>query len=263
MGTRAFSYSLPPSRRADILGVDQARNFAPATKLAEHALIDHARQRSLGFLESDGEQWACFLVTFRGRDDQWHGHLSFRPRDSEGEIDEVRTADIFIEASEEAIDQKARGLGRPLLRALFSSVLHVQQRDETPPPKLRKWFRTLLSENSQEMAAAAGDCLEDPSSRAEVAELRSLYASYRLDQVCHFIALLRPDDFESAVDLILEGQQVDFGARDRLQLAMMVVEYIESRIPMPPFEAWTVDFLASRQEYLLYAHTLHREGRLP
>ena len=85
----------------------------------------------------------------------------------------------------------------------------------------------------------------------------------RLDQVCHFIALLRPDDFESAVDRILEGQPVDFGAKDRLQLAMMVVEYIEALIPMPPFEVWTVDFLANREEYLLYAHTLHREGRLP
>ncbi len=113
------------------------------------------------------------------------------------------------------------------------------------------------------MAAAAGGCLDDPSSQANMAELRSLYASYRLDQVCHFIALLRPDDFEAAVDSILEGQAVDFGAKDRLQLAMMVVEYLEMRIPMPPFEVWTADFLAHREEYLLYAHTLHREGRLP
>jgi len=113
------------------------------------------------------------------------------------------------------------------------------------------------------MSATAGACLEDPSSRAEMTELRSLYASYRLAQVCHFIALLKPDDFESAVDRILEGQPVDFEAKDRLQLAMMVVEYIETRIPMPLFEVWTGDFLAHREEYLLYAHTLHREGRLP
>ena len=44
---------------------------------------------------------------------------------------------------------------------------------------------------------------------------------------------------------------------------MMVVEYIESRIPMPPFEPWAEDFLGNRDEYLLYSHTLHREGRLP
>ena len=235
----------------------------PTGDLAEHALIDRARQRSLGFLKWEGQKWACFLVTFQGRDHQWHGHLSFRPRDSEGEVDEVRTADIFMEASESEIDQKARGLGQPLLRALFSSALHTQQRDEVASPRLRRWFRNLLSENSQEIAAAARDCLDDPSGQADVAELRSLYASYRLDQVCHFIALLRPDDFESAVDRILEGQPVDFGAKDRLQLAMMVVEYIEALIPMPPFEVWTVDFLANREEYLLYAHTLHREGRLP
>ena len=203
--------------------------------MAEHALIDRARQRSLGFLKWDGKQWGCFLITFQGRDNQWHGHLSFRPRDSEGEVDEVRTADIFIEASESEIDQKARGIGRPLLRALFSSVLHAQQRDEAAAPKLRTWFRSLLSKNSQEMSATAGACLEDPSSRAEMTELRSLYASYRLDQVCHFIALLKPDDFESAVDRILEGQPVDFRAKDRLQLAMLVVEYIETRIPMPLF----------------------------
>ena len=78
-----------------------------------------------------------------------------------------------------------------------------------------------------------------------------------------FIALLNPDDFEIAVDLILEGQSVDFGAKDQLQLAMMVVEYIEARIPIPTFEVWATDFLANREEYLLYAHTLHREGRLP
>ena len=231
--------------------------------MAEHALIDRARQRSLGFLDWEGESWACFLITFRGRDNQWHGHLSFRPRDSEGEVDEVRTADIFIEASESEIDQKARGLGRPLIRALFSSALHTERRYETTPPKLRRWFRHLLSENSQEMVAAAGDCLDDPSGEANKAELQSLYSSYRMDQVCHFIALLRPDDFESAVERILEGQSVDFGAKDRLQLAMMVVEYIEVRIPMPPFDVWTADFLANREEYLLYAHTLHREGRLP
>ena len=230
--------------------------------MAEHALIDRARQRSLGFLEWDGETWACFLITFQGRDQQWHGHLAFRPRDSEGNVDKVRTADIFIEACESDIDQKARGLGRPLLRALLSSALHAHQRDKAASPKLRKWFRTLLSENSQEMAAAARACLDDPSN-ADVAELRSLYASYRLDQVCHFIALLKPDDFESAVDRILEGQAVDFGEKDRLQLAMMVVEYVESRIPMPPFEVWTAGFLANQEEYLPYAHTLHRERRLP
>lgn len=231
--------------------------------LAEHALIDRSRQRSLGFLEWEDGTWACFLITFRGRDEQWHGHLSFRPTDSEGENDEVRTADIFIETSESGICHKARGLGRPLLKALLSSALHTRQTSEPESPKLRRWFRALLSKNSREVAGTAGECMDDPSSRIDTVEMRSLYASYRLDQVCHFIALLDPEHFESAVDLILEGQKVDFGAKDRLQLAMMVVEYIEARIPLPPFDVWADDFMQHRNEYLLYSHTLHREGRLP
>ncbi len=56
---------------------------------------------------------------------------------------------------------------------------------------------------------------------------------------------------------------MDFGAKDRLQLGMLVIEYIEARIPMPPFEVWVEDFLANRDEYMIYSHTLHRERRLP
>lgn len=231
--------------------------------MVEHALIDHARQRSLGFLEQDGKEWACFLITFQGSNSRWYGHITFRPRDSEGEIDEIRTADIFMESSESEIDRKARGLGRPLLRALFASALDTQIRTDTPPLRSRKWFRNMLSENSQEIAAKVKNHSDNSSDHNSVSELQSLYDSYRMDQVCHFIALLKPDDFEIVVDRILEGQSVDFGAKDQLQLAMMVVEYLEDRIPIPTFEVWTTDFLANREEYLLYAHTLHREGRLP
>ena len=95
------------------------------------------------------------------------------------------------------------------------------------------------------------------------ADLQSLYQSYRLNQVCHFITLVEPKRFEEAVDSILEGQRVDFGAKDRLQLGMLVIEYIEARIPMRPFEVWVEDFLANREEYIIYTHTLHRERRLP
>ncbi len=95
--------------------------------LTEHALIDRSRRRSLGFLDWEQETWSCSLVTFVGRDGQWHGHLAFRPQDSDRESDEVRTADIFIEASESEIDHKARGLGRPLFRALLSSSVHTSQ----------------------------------------------------------------------------------------------------------------------------------------
>ena len=232
--------------------------------MAQHALIDRSRRRSLGFLEWEKETWSCFLVTFVGRDGQWHGHLAFRPQDGDGESDEVCTADIFIEASEAEIDHKARGLGRPLLRALLSSSLHISQgTDARQSPKSRRWFKNLLLENSKELAASAEARWDDAAGNLDSAGLRSLYQSYRLDQVCHFITLVDPDSFEAAVDSILEGQRVDFSAKDRLQLGMLVIEYIEARIPMPPFAMWVEDFLANREEYMMYTHTLHRERRLP
>jgi hypothetical protein len=81
--------------------------------------------------------------------------------------------------------------------------------------------------------------------------------------VCHLITLVAPEDFEEMVDSILAGQRVDFAAKDRLQLGMLVIEYIEARIPMPPFDVWLEDFLANKDEYVLYAHALHREEGLP
>ena len=273
-GTTAFSVLSPcevESHRLTPGGLNielAYRTLHPTEDLTEHALIDRARRRSLGFLDWEQETWSCFLVTFVGQDHQWHGHLAFRPRDSDGESDEVQTADIFIEASEAEIDHKARGLGRPLVRALLSSALHTWQGDEAhQSPKTRRWFKKLLLENSKELSASAAEHLEDRLGDAEgeldTVGLRSLYQSYRLDQVCHFITLVDPKSFEAAVDSILEGQRVDFGAKDRLQLGMLVIEYIEERIPMPPFEVWVEDFLAHREEYVLYTHTLHRERRLP
>ena len=236
----------------------------PTGDLTEHALIDRSRQRSLGFLDWEQETWSCSLVTFVGRDGQWHGHLAFRPQDGDGGSDEVRTADIFIEASEAEIDHKARGLGRPLFRALLSSAMHTRHRDEAgQSSKTRRWFKKLLLENSKELSASAEERLDDAEGTLDTSELRSLYQSYRLDQVCHFITLVDPAGFEAAVDSILEGRRVDFGAKDRLQLAMLVIEYIEARIPMPPFEVWVEDFLANREEYVRYTHALHRERRLP
>lgn len=224
--------------------------------------MERVRRRSVGFLENEGEAWACFLVTFMDQSRRWHGYFSFRPRDGGLEEDEIRTADIFLERTEGDIDQKARGLGRPLLRGLLASALHTRERSRDGSPGLRRWFRQMLARNSQELA---GDWSggEDGPRELELARLRSLYASYRLDQVCHFIALVEPGDFQVAVDRILEGRSVDFGAKDLLQFSMMVVEFIEDHLPLPPFEIWVEDFLAHKDDYALYAHTLHRVGRLP
>ena len=243
--------------------------------------LDRTRRRSVAFLERDGETWACFLVTFPDDEGRWRGFFSFRPQSGDLAEDVVRTADIFVEDDEREIDQKARGLGRPLLSSLLASSLHLLERRGDAPPRLRKWFRTVLTENSRRLAGdpdgerATAPGLPDvpmlpdasvPDREAEADDLprlRSLYASYRLDQVAHFIALVKPSDFERTVEALLDGRSIDFRGRDRLQLAMMVVEQLEELLPLPPFEVWVEDFLANREAYRLYAHTLHRVGRLP
>jgi hypothetical protein len=121
----------------------------------------------------------------------------------------------------------------------------------------------MLSENSQGLAGDWPPESTESEATPDIGKLQSLYASYRLDQVCHFIALVQPEDFEEAVTRILEGKAMDFGSKDTLQFAMMVVEFIETLLPLPPFELWAEDFLRNRRDYALYTHTLHREGRLP
>lgn len=220
------------------------------------------RRRSVAFVEKNGESWACFLVTFPSEDGLWHGYFSFRPGHGETDGDDVHTAPIFIEDSEAEIHEKARGLGRPLLSGLLDSALHAHLKSGQRGPQLRGRFRTLLKENAQEIA---GDWAADgrTPSGEELERLRSLYASYRLDQVSHFICLVDPTDFEDAVDRILDGESVDFRTTDRVQFAMMVVDHIERMLPLPDFDTWARDFLAHPEAYRLYTHTLHREGRLP
>ena len=221
------------------------------------------RRRSVAFLEHEGETWSCFLVTYAVDASAWHGYFSFRPGNGEAEEDEIRTTDIFIEASEAEIHDKARGLGRPLLGGLLASAIHTRASAHGGSSKLRLRFRELLSENAREISGDWTEGDRTPPSAEDLDGLRSLYASYRLDQVCHFISLVAPRDFEVAVDAILEGERIDFRTSDRIQFAMMVVEHIERRLPLPPFEVWARDYLASPDAYRLYAHTLHREGRLP
>jgi hypothetical protein len=223
--------------------------------------IQDERRRSVAFLDNGEDQWACFLVTFPSEENRWHGYFSFRPSHSEVPEDEVRTTEIFVEASEAEIHEKARSLGRPLLRGLLDSAVHTRDR-EGSSPHLRGRFRTLLAENAREIAGAWTDD-ELPTDAQELERLRSLYESYRIDQVCHLICLVDAGDFESAVDRILEGRSIDFRARDRVQYARMVVDHIEGLLPLPDFETWARDFLDRPEVYRLYAHTLHRERRLP
>ncbi len=219
------------------------------------------RRRSVAFLDHEDVTWACFLVTHPGTEScRWHGFFSFRPGSGEAEEDEIRTADIFIEDSEAEIHEKARSLGRPLLNGLLASALHAARRKAGSAPRLRARFRELLRDDARRLA---GDWSEAVSGPRDEGELQSLYASYRLDQVSHLICLVEPRDFERAVERILEGERVDFRTSDLVQFSMMVVERLEALLPLPPFEVWAEDFLANPEAYRLYAHTLHREGRLP
>lgn len=223
---------------------------------------DRLRRRSVGFLDREGERWSCFLVTQPGESGRWKGYFAFRPQGVEEEEDEIRTAEIFVEDSEAEIDRKARGLGRPLLSGLLSSALHTRERRDNNPPALRRWFRAMLSSNARELSGEWEDRTE-PGAQQTLAELRSIYSSYRLDQVTHLISLIDPDHFQGVVDRILDGRTFDFGAKDRLQFAMMVVEHLERLLPLPPFEAWARDYMENPETYRIYAHTLHREEELP
>ena len=191
----------------------------------QQAMGLRTRCRSFAFLEHNGEPWTAFLVTYPESDRHWKGHFMFRSAMHAPDSGEIRTADLFVENSEEAIDMRARNLGRPMLEALLSSALHTQQ------------TRSLQ-------------------------ELKKLYEAYRSDQVSHFIALVHPDDFKVFVEKMLEGRQIDFRARDRIQLSMIVVQEIQRMLPLPPFEVWMDDYLAHRSEYERYAHQLHN-GELP
>ena len=225
--------------------------------------IHGERRRSVGFLDRDEETWACFLVTQEASNGRWQGHFSFRPSHGELTEDEVRTTEIFVEASEAEIHHKARSLGRPLLRGLLDSAIHTEEKRSGRRPRLRGRFRSLLTQSAEEIAGAWTDGGVRVPGDGEAERLRSLYESYRIDQVSHFICLVDPGDFESAVDRILEGESIDFRAKDRVQFARMVVSWIEDRLPLPDFETWARDFLDHTEAYRIYAHTLHREGRLP
>ena len=224
------------------------------------AAATRSRCRSFCFLERSGTRWTVFLITYLRADGQWRGYFTFRSSADGLEQDEIRTADLFVEAAEQDVDQRARSLGRPLILALLESALDTWERRRAVPPHLQRWFRELLGRHAAENASAAQRLGGEAPT---LSELRALYDSYRLDQVAHMIALMDPADFREVVELRLEGRRIDFQARDRLQLAMSVVQDLEQRLPLPPFELWAEDYLAHADEYDRYTRQLHGEGELP
>ncbi len=229
--------------------------LSPATRAA--AAMARTRCRSFCFLEHEGERWTAFLVTYSGQDGYWRGHFMFRSGMRPPELGEVRTADLFVETSEEAVDARARSLGRPLLLSLLQSAIHTQQQRSGVSNTYAKWFRDLLSRSSRQHAE---DAVTDPARSLQ--RLKSLYESYRTDQVSHLIALIDPEQFRLLVEKVLDGREIDFRARDRFQLAMIVVQELEKRLPLPPFEVWVEDYLRAPFVYEEYASELHA-GELP
>jgi hypothetical protein len=221
------------------------------------AALARTRCRSFCFLEHEGERWTAFLVTHTGRDGYWRGHFMFRSAETAPDDSEVRTADLFVETSEEAVDARARSLGRPLLLSLLQSAVHTQQQRRGVTHTYARWFRDLLSRSARQHAE---DAVTDPTRSLQ--RMKSLYESYRTEQVSHLIALIDPDDFRALVEKVLDGREIDFRARDRFQLAMIVVQEIEKRLPLPPFEVWVEDYLRTPSVYEEYAAALH-SGELP
>jgi hypothetical protein len=216
------------------------------------------RCRSFCFLEEGARRWTVFLVTYPREDGQWRGYFTFRSADYPTEEGEIRTTDLFVETGEAAVDARARALGRPLLHALLQSALHTHERKRAAAD-YNKWFREWLAARSVELTPRALQTM--PAANYE--QLRSRYESYRIDQVSHLIALIRPADFRALVEGMLAGRVIDFQARDRFQLAMTVVQDLERRLCLPPFEVWLEDFLAHPAEYERYTQALHQGDALP
>ncbi len=221
-----------------------------------HAHGMRERRRSFCFLEREGERWTAYLATYMDGDGACRGYFAFRHA---GPPSEVRTAVLFVESDESEVDARARGLGRPLLQALLESALHAAERRRGVSPDMHRWFREILRRRTPEpFPLPAPD-----RSAVTLAQLRSVYESYRLDQVAHLVWLIEPETFRSLVERLLDGREIDFVGSDRLQLAMLVVQELEHHLVLPPFELWVEDFLAHPAAYQAYTHALHRGKELP
>ena len=233
------------------------RDVAPA--VSSGSSLHRGRCRSFCFLERESERWTVFLETFVDDGGRWRGRFTFRAAEGQWTETEIATADLFVEDTEAEVDLRARGLGRPLVRALLDSSIHAHERKRDATTEVGRSMRGVLARHSASLTPDIGEQPADLS----IEHLRSLYDSYRIDQVVHLIALTPPEDFATLVDHLLDGREIDFRARDRLQLAMLVVQELERFLPLPPFEVWVDDYLEHRPTYQDYAHRLHRGGELP
>jgi hypothetical protein len=217
------------------------------------------RCRSFCFLERGAsERWTAFLITYRRGDGQWRGYFTFRSAAVGRRTGELRTADLFLERDEQAWTS---GRGDWASRCCWRCWT-------------RRWRRTsgVAAPRRSCMAGSRGSScgVRRSASRGGTGRprrrwrsLRSLYDSYRLDQVAHLVALLDPDDFREMVEVLLAGRRIDFRESDRFQLAMSVVQELERRLPLPPFEVWVADYLSHPDQYRRYAYELHRGEELP
>ncbi len=223
------------------------------------------RTRSVGFLEHEGERWSCYLVTRRAGARTWRGHLAFRTGRPSSRRS-VRTADIFLEQEEGAIDRKARQLGRPLLSALLASALAVAttgdgtaatRREDVASARegIRTWVRDALLDRASQRRT--------PERSDGGARTRARYETYRIDQLTHLVALMDQSSLEALVTDVLDGERFEFGARDRLQFALLVVQRLEALLPLPPIEVFLDDLAANPAEHERYRHQLHEGGVLP
>jgi hypothetical protein len=224
---------------------------------ASHVPSDRLRRRSMGFLERDEEQWACYLVTFQDGGGGWKGYFAFRPGNAASERDEIHTAHIFIEEAEAEIDRKARGLGRPLLTGLLSSALHTRERAQREAPALRNWFRDMLRKGAGDRGGDLGRApRRGPDPGGTPVPLRLLPA--RPGRPPHHPGGARP----------LSGGGKPDPRRTHLRLQHPGPAPVRhdgrgepgAPPPPPPFERWAEDYLAHPEVYRAYAHALHREG---
>ena len=162
----------------------------------------------------------------------------------------VETAEIFLEEDEAAIDRKARTLGRPLMAALLSSALEV---DAVSRQAAREGVHGWVQAALRDRASACSD----RQAAGAVAERRARYETYRIDQLTHLVSLMDPSSLADLVEGILSGERFEFGSRDRLQFALLVIQRLEELLPLPPLDVFLRDLEQHPVEHERYHHQLH------